>query len=242
MFQTHTIAEQAELVRQLREEGTHALEDSNDMSQQPIVPVPRDGALPLSFAQQRLWILDRIEGSNPAYHMPVVFRLAGDLQLDLMERVFDHIIQRHETLRTRFPEVDGKPTQIIDAHTPFQLQPLDLSQLPEDERKVRQRDHIAHAVSDPFDLENGPLYRFVVDADAGGAAEFSLFCARACVEPRHIVATQLNTFTPVGTAISMVAYIKYSSPAMGIPTVNIWCAQTMNDRKAIAEVAYTMEL
>ena len=49
--------------------------------------------------------------------------------------------------------------------------------------------------------------------------------------------TQLNTFTPVGMAISMVAYMKYSSPPSGMPTVNMWCAQTMNDRKAIDAVA-----
>ena len=56
-------------------------------------------------------------------------------------------------------------------------------------------------------------------------------------DPCHMVATQLNTFTPVGTAISMVAYMKNSSPASGMPTVNMWCAQTMNDRKAMDAVA-----
>ena len=61
------------------------------------------------------------------------------------------------------------------------------------------------------------------------------------MEPRNMVATQLNTFTPVGTAISMVAYMKNSWPARGMPTVNMWCAQTMKDRKAIDAVAYTME-
>ena len=61
------------------------------------------------------------------------------------------------------------------------------------------------------------------------------------IEPRHIVATQLNTFTPVGTAISMVANMKNSSAASGMPTVNMWCAQTMKLRKAIDAVAYTME-
>ncbi len=59
--------------------------------------------------------------------------------------------------------------------------------------------------------------------------------------PRHMVDTQLNTFTPVGTAISMVAYIKNSSPATGMPTVYMWCAHTINDRKAMDAVAYTME-
>ena len=56
-------------------------------------------------------------------------------------------------------------------------------------------------------------------------------------EPFHIVATQLNTLTPVGTAISVVAYMKNSWPGTGMPTVYMWCAQTMNDRIAIAEVA-----
>ncbi|MNN96613.1 hypothetical protein D3C81_2156340 [compost metagenome] len=56
-------------------------------------------------------------------------------------------------------------------------------------------------------------------------------------DPRHMVATQLNTFTPVGTAISMVAYMKNNSPTTGMPTTNMWCAQTIKDRKAIAPVA-----
>ena len=60
-------------------------------------------------------------------------------------------------------------------------------------------------------------------------------------EPRHIVATQLNTFTPVGIAISMVANMKYSWPATGMPTVYMWCAHTMKDRMAIDEVAYTID-
>src|SRR5690606_6636434 len=57
------------------------------------------------------------------------------------------------------------------------------------------------------------------------------------IAPRHMVVTQLKTFTPVGMAISMVAYRKYSSPPSGMPTVNMWCAHTMNERKAVEEVA-----
>ena len=55
--------------------------------------------------------------------------------------------------------------------------------------------------------------------------------------PRHMVAIQLKTLTPVGTAMDMVAYMKNNSPARGMPTVNMWCAQTKNDRKAMAAVA-----
>jgi len=61
------------------------------------------------------------------------------------------------------------------------------------------------------------------------------------IAPRHIVATQLNTFTPVGTAISIVAYMKNSWPAAGMPVANMWWAHTANDRIAIEAVAYTIE-
>ena len=57
-----------------------------------------------------------------------------------------------------------------------------------------------------------------------------------------MVATQLKIFTPVGTAISIVAYMKNSCPVIGMPVVNMWCAQTMNDSSAIEAVAYTIEL
>jgi hypothetical protein len=57
------------------------------------------------------------------------------------------------------------------------------------------------------------------------------------MEPFHMVAIQLNTFTPVGTEISMVAYMKNNWPVTGMPVVYMWCAQTMNDKIAIEEVA-----
>ena len=57
------------------------------------------------------------------------------------------------------------------------------------------------------------------------------------IEPRHMVATQLKTFTPVGTAISIVAYMKNSCPTAGMPVVNMWCAHTVKERIAIDAVA-----
>ena len=59
--------------------------------------------------------------------------------------------------------------------------------------------------------------------------------------PRHIVAIQLKTLTPVGTATSMVAYMKKSWPVIGMPVANMWCAQTMKEMMAIEPAAYTME-
>ncbi|MDT4869649.1 hypothetical protein FQZ97_1046900 [compost metagenome] len=61
------------------------------------------------------------------------------------------------------------------------------------------------------------------------------------IEPFHMVAIQLKIFTPVGTAISMVEYMKNSWPVTGMPVVNMWCAHTTKDRMAMEPVAYTME-
>ena len=61
------------------------------------------------------------------------------------------------------------------------------------------------------------------------------------MDPRHMVVVQLNTFTPVGTAMSMVDSMKNNWPASGMPTVNMWCAHTMNDRNAMEPVAYTID-
>ena len=61
------------------------------------------------------------------------------------------------------------------------------------------------------------------------------------IDPFHIVATQLKTFTAVGTAMSIVTYMKKTCPAAGMPTVNMWCAQTRNDRIAIEATAYTID-
>ncbi|MCY1376822.1 hypothetical protein D9M69_643410 [compost metagenome] len=61
------------------------------------------------------------------------------------------------------------------------------------------------------------------------------------IEPFHMVAIQLKIFTPVGTALNMVEYMKNSWPVTGMPVVNMWCAHTTKDRMAIEPVAYTMD-
>ncbi|MET8074608.1 amino acid adenylation domain-containing protein, partial [Streptomyces sp. NPDC005271] len=80
-----------------------------------IVAGPRPGVLPLSFGQQRMWILNRLEesGAAAAYNMPLALRLTGELDSDALEAALGDIADRHETLRTVFPETDGVPRQRI---------------------------------------------------------------------------------------------------------------------------------
>jgi len=79
----------------------------------PLVPAPREGALPLSDQQRRLWFLSQLEPDNPFYNMAGTLRLRGPLDVDALEWSFGELVQRHEVLRTTFPEVDGDPVQVV---------------------------------------------------------------------------------------------------------------------------------
>ncbi len=79
----------------------------------PLVPRPRVGPVPASYAQQRLWFLDQLEPGRPWYNIPTAVRVAGALDLDALGRAFREVVRRHEILRTTFAEVDGRPVQVI---------------------------------------------------------------------------------------------------------------------------------
>ncbi len=124
-----------------------------------VTPVPRDQHLPLSFAQQRLWFLDQLEGSNATYNMPVAIRIRGHMNPDLFEKVFGEIVRRHEVFRTRFLSEGGSPYQVTDIIEPFRLKQRDLSALGQDEQRHRVERLVAEDARRPFDLSTGPMVR-----------------------------------------------------------------------------------
>ncbi|HEX4965503.1 MAG TPA: amino acid adenylation domain-containing protein [Thermoanaerobaculia bacterium] len=147
IFQAPTLAAQAELV-QGGEEAARA---------KPIRSVARDGALPLSFAQERLWFLDQLTPGSPAYNVPVALAVRGPLDVPTLERAFAGAVRRHETLRTSFPSRGERPVQEIAPAAGWTLPVEDLSWFP-DASAEAARLAAAEALV-PFDLARGPLLR-----------------------------------------------------------------------------------
>ncbi|PYV13979.1 MAG: hypothetical protein DMG07_13025 [Acidobacteria bacterium] len=119
------------------------------------------GAFPLSSGQQRLWFLDRLE-SGIRYNDHFNLRLTGPLNTPVLELAIAEILRRHEAMRAVFPEVEGAPSQIIAAARPLALPRVDLRTLPESERMAEAIRLAVEEARTPFNLGQGPLWRFTL--------------------------------------------------------------------------------
>ncbi len=128
----------------------------------PLAARPRPAVLPLSFAQRRLWILDRFDPGMPAYDIPLAVRLRGPLDPAAVAASLSAVAARHEALRTRFVPMGvagEEPEQRIDPPRPLPLPGIDLRALPAPEREAELRRLAAAAARFRFDLARGPLLR-----------------------------------------------------------------------------------
>ncbi|MBG1243498.1 non-ribosomal peptide synthetase [Nostoc sp. NZL] len=124
-----------------------------------IQSVPREGKLPLSFAQQRLWFLDQLEPNSALYNIPVAVRLQGQLNILALEQSLKEVIRRHEILRTNFIKVDGQPVAIIQPESAWQLSVFDCEDLPTTEQHQHWQELATQQAQQPFDLATEPLVR-----------------------------------------------------------------------------------
>lgn len=140
VFQYPTVAQQAALLQEAAQ------------ANETIQTVSPAQSYPLSYAQERLWILNRFAEASVAYHMPAAFRVRGEIDLHKLEQAFRRIIGRHEILRTVFREENGQPVQVV----------LPANDFPFKIKKAITTDLHAFLQNEwqqPFDLENGPLLR-----------------------------------------------------------------------------------
>ncbi|HKV11471.1 MAG TPA: amino acid adenylation domain-containing protein, partial [Thermoanaerobaculia bacterium] len=128
----------------------------------PLVRAPREGALPLSFAQQRLWLVDQLETGSALYNVPVALSIEGPVDVEALAGALGEIVRRHEALRTAFAVPDGLPVQVIQPAGPFRLPVVDLSALPEPAREATALALAGEEAGRPFDLSQGPMLRGVL--------------------------------------------------------------------------------
>ncbi|RYZ39080.1 MAG: amino acid adenylation domain-containing protein, partial [Myxococcaceae bacterium] len=153
---------EASTVEKLAQRLDAGLSPTPDLPVPPLKRVPRTDALPLSFAQQRLWFLDQLEPGSPSYNIPIAVKLTGTLRIDALEQAFDALVQRHESLRTTFHGDGGSPVQVISQDSRVRLPVVDLSGLPQAERSAEAKRRVGQEASLPFNLEQGPLLRTVL--------------------------------------------------------------------------------
>ncbi|MBS9426295.1 amino acid adenylation domain-containing protein, partial [Photorhabdus caribbeanensis] len=132
--------------------------DESDKILPAIIPLSREGQLPLSFAQQRLWFLAQFEGVSETYHIPLALRLQGRLDIAAWQQALDTLFARHEALRSVFVAVDGQPqVELLPAALGLPMKKYDLRDTPDVEAQLASLS--TQEVEAPFDLARGPLIR-----------------------------------------------------------------------------------
>jgi len=148
LFTFPTIAELAQEIQQINSESIST-----------ITPVSRDGNLPLSFAQTRLWLLEQLNPDSGIYNMLAAVRFVGELNIQALEKSINEIIRRHEVLRTNFVLVDGQPLQIIVDDVQLKIPVINLQKLPKIAQKEAIKCYSEEEVKLRFDLQQAPLLR-----------------------------------------------------------------------------------
>ncbi|MCP3999464.1 MAG: amino acid adenylation domain-containing protein [Gammaproteobacteria bacterium] len=154
-------AEKGSLTKSLKQEiSDHKqeiitlLSSGNTENTPELQPAKRNQALPLSFAQQRLWFLDELEPGTPVYNMPFALKVHGKLNPEALQNALNDLVEKHESLRTIFVATDNEPVQKILNNLTVTLNICDLQE--QDETAVLQ--HTRKLAKENFNLANGPLF------------------------------------------------------------------------------------
>jgi natural product biosynthesis luciferase-like monooxygenase protein/amino acid adenylation domain-containing protein len=187
----------------------------------PILPGPRPRDLPLSFAQERLWLVEDLVPDSPLYAIPVLYRITGPLAVRSFAAAFAALVRRHEALRTVFADdgIEGEPVQRVlpaEAVLPPGAVPLaDLAGLPEPLREAEAERLIAAEARRPFNLRTGPLVRGLLIRRAPEAFSFLL-------DSHHIVADGWSTSIMAGELSALYAGRPLPELPVQYPDFALW--------------------
>ncbi|MCY2962054.1 MAG: amino acid adenylation domain-containing protein, partial [Planctomycetota bacterium] len=152
LFDAPTVARLAAAIAEYRA-------DRASIELPPLVPILRDGPLPLSFAQQRLWFLEQLEGELTAYNISDALRLRGELDVDALRQALQEVVRRHEPLRTVFISPEGQPMAVVLPPGDLELPLIDLESLAAEEHEAAIAERRREFARRPFDLSRDQMLR-----------------------------------------------------------------------------------
>ncbi|MEM8931460.1 MAG: amino acid adenylation domain-containing protein, partial [Acidobacteriota bacterium] len=161
LFEHSTLGELSAEVERLLANGEDGGTTPDELP--PIVKVPRDGSpLPLSYPQERVWLLHQLDPTSTAYNFQMTVWFDGSLDVDALRRTLTEIVRRHEVFHCTFPAIDGEPAMVL--HGPWQvdLPTADLRHVADDELDAAADRLVEAAVKTPFDVTELPLIRWQV--------------------------------------------------------------------------------
>ncbi|QBD82929.1 amino acid adenylation domain-containing protein [Ktedonosporobacter rubrisoli] len=154
LFEAPTIAELAQKIEEIRQEGTP------DVGMSPVYRnQPRPAQIPLSFAQERLWFLSELEPKSPAYNIPFALRLRGQLRISALEASFNALVERHEILRTALKTQEGMPFQVISPEFTFNIPVITLEATTSEGQEHEIYALAMEEARSPFDFTRSTLVR-----------------------------------------------------------------------------------
>ncbi|RYF09597.1 MAG: hypothetical protein EOO40_06635, partial [Deltaproteobacteria bacterium] len=196
-----------------------------------------DTSRPLSFAQQRLWFIDKLDPGSPLYNIPVAVRLDGTLRQDVLEKALREISRRHEALRTTFAQEQDQAIQVIHAEVEVPLEVVDLQEFAPSQMEVEVRRRVEQEVLKPFNLKTGPLIRALLVTL--GAQEHVL-----ALTTHHIVsdAWSLGVLVREVSALYAAFAEGHASPLPALPVQYVdyalWQQQTLRGEVLQREVEH----
>jgi amino acid adenylation domain-containing protein len=207
----------------------------------PLVRVSRAEPLPLSFSQQRLWFLDRLEPGSPVYNLAMAFRLAGPLAPAVLARAVDEVFRRHEALRTTFAEgPDGEPRQVVAPFRREGLPRIDLASLPPAAARWEAGRQAAWEARRPFDLERGPVARVLL-LRLGDQEHQLLFCCHHIAFDGWSVGVLGRELGALYGAFASGRPSPLAAPAFQVGDFAVWQRRWLAGETLEAQLAYWRE-
>ncbi|CUW25653.1 non-ribosomal peptide synthetase [Streptomyces reticuli] len=200
-------------------------------ARQGIPRADRSRPLPLSFAQARLWFLDRLRPGDPRYNSAVAVRLTGALDHAALREALTAVVARHEALRTTFEEADGHPVQRVDPAGPVPLPVRDTGDLDADLRAEYAR---------PFDLEHGPLLRALLLRESG-TAHVLLLTAHHIVTDGWSMGVVLDELCTAYDALAHGSRPDLPAPATQYPDFAVWQRRQLSGTRLDEQLAHWKE-